>query len=181
MEKLMIRNTSESAQRSTAAVHDPARDAAVTVNAAVPKGPGRAPDKRVTHKRKGRIDRRVQAYRMRAARERQLAEHLGGTEAMSVVQESLARRWATLDLRAAQMESDVAAGKPFDLTSFIYIVDRLHALSRTLGLTRRARNVPTLHQYLQDKTSAPPDAATLSPLPPRAGHPVGADLDGGAA
>lgn len=150
METLKLSTAIDATQRSEAAVEVPP-----ATDSTAPESPralrqGRAPDTRPTHKRKGRIDRRVQAYRIRAAREAEVLHHLGGPDNVTVLQEALARRWTTLDLRASQMESDAAAGRPFDLASFVAITDRLHSLSRTLGLERRAKPLRRLADILAE-------------------------------
>jgi hypothetical protein len=143
-------------QRSDAAVASAPADASepgtAVPTAALMKRPRSAADRPRSHKRKGRIDRRVQAFRIRAAREADVIEHLGGRDNVSVIQEALARRWATLDLRCAQMESDASSGRAFDLTAFIYAVDRLHAISKTLGLHKVARRVETLDDIRRQYT-----------------------------
>ena len=73
---------------------------------------------------------------------------LGGAD-LSEGQKQLAKRCATLAVCSEIMESDLAAGRDFDLEAFLRLVNALGRNWDRLGLKRQQRDVtPGLQEYV---------------------------------
>jgi hypothetical protein len=79
----------------------------------------------------------------------EIVSDLGGADCLSEAQRQLARRCATIALECEKIECAAATGSAIDLETYGQLTDRLgRALSR-LGIKRQAREVPSIHDYLQ--------------------------------
>jgi hypothetical protein len=77
---------------------------------------------------------------------------LGGADFLSEFQKQLIRRAAALSVMAESVEADLVRDRPFAITDYGTVCDRLRRLCETLGLERVARDVtPTLQSYLAAK------------------------------
>ena len=90
----------------------------------------------------------------RAVNERlaMLESDLGGRDAMSYQQRSLAKRAIWTEALIEQQESAVARGEEIDQGRLTQAVNSLIGLYKTLGLERRAREVPDLQSYLRQRS-----------------------------
>ena len=90
-----------------------------------------------------------------AARQRLevLQDDLGGHSALSYQERSLCRRAVFLEMLLEQREAALAEGREIDEGSHTQSINALMGLWKSLGLKRRAKDVPSLHEYLQAKES----------------------------
>ena len=88
------------------------------------------------------LDQRYRIPRWIRDRLAAVEAHLGG--APSTLQQSLARRLVHVEMLAVNVETQMAAGQEIDVQTYVSLVDRVHTLSKTLGLRRAARDVPSL-------------------------------------
>jgi hypothetical protein len=76
----------------------------------------------------------------------------GGAAHLSEARLQLVRRFAAAAVIAEQMESDLANGKPVNITEHALLCSTLVRVARQIGIARVARNVtPTLDQYLAQR------------------------------
>ena len=94
------------------------------------------------------LDRRTGIAQAMHGRYRALTDDLGGAAALSYAQRSLAERALWLEYWLAQQEQALAEGKEFDVSRWIQAANSLQGLLAKLGLERRARDVPSLHEFL---------------------------------
>ena len=72
-----------------------------------------------------------------------------GSANLSEGQKQIAKRCATLAVRGEMMESDLAAGRDFDLEAFLQLTNALGRAWARLGLKRQQRDVtPSLREYV---------------------------------
>jgi len=88
------------------------------------------------------LDLRFKLPRWIRDRRAEIRTHLGGVP--SVLQEALVSRFVYVEMISVNLETQLAAGQEIDVQTYLSLVDRLHSLSRTLGLRRTARDVPSL-------------------------------------
>jgi len=101
------------------------------------------------------LDGRTTAIRNVRETEAAIAADLGGTEHLSTAQRALARRAAVLSGVVEDAEARWATGDAgFELDRYLAAVNALRRVLSTLGLERRARPVPHLHDYLQQQAEA---------------------------
>lgn len=88
-----------------------------------------------------------------AARQRmgQLVADLGGADAISYQERSICKRIVWLETMIEHRESQLARGEDIDESRHAANINTLVGLLRSIGLQRRARDVPTLHEYLRQK------------------------------
>jgi len=89
----------------------------------------------------------------RAVRERlgALEADLGGRDAMSYQQRSLAKRAIWTEAVIEQREAALARGEDVDLGQMIQANNGLIGLFKTLGLERKAKDAPSLTDYLRNR------------------------------
>ncbi len=85
-------------------------------------------------------------------RYKSLTDDLGGLSHLSYQQRSLAERSIWLEHFLASQERKLSEGGDFDVNRWIQAANSLQGLYSKLGLTRVARDVQTLDQYLSKKT-----------------------------
>lgn len=85
---------------------------------------------------------------------RALTDDLGGADRLSYAQRSLVERALWLEFWLAQQEQELAGGGDFDVARWVQACNSLQGVLGKLGLERRARDVPTLHEYIQAKGSS---------------------------
>lgn len=103
----------------------------------------------------GEIDRRTSRAK---TFERELAEyvsHCGGPDTVSAVEFGLCERLAGVGTLCREFETDHAAGRDIDVETYLTAASRYDRFARTLGLSRRARDVtPDLRSYLTSKEAS---------------------------
>lgn len=109
------------------------------------------------------LDRRTRLARVVEDRLRELESDLGGHDVLSYQQRSLARRALWIELIIERRESALAQGLEIEEGQHGYSVNTLKGLFVTLGLHRKAKEAPSLHEYLAKKaTAATQDGQTAS-------------------
>lgn len=101
------------------------------------------------------LDHRTAFARDLRARESGIVADLGGN--VSYLERSLVRRGLFLEVLIRRAEARVATGKtlePDELGRLTQSVNALLGIWKSLGLKRRARDVPSLHDYLRQRTNA---------------------------
>ncbi len=83
-----------------------------------------------------------------------LTSDLGGPDALSYQQKSLCKRAIWSEAILEQMEVALGRGQEVDLGRYTQAINTLIGLFKTLGLERRARDVPNLEQFLKQRASA---------------------------
>ncbi|MBI5315847.1 MAG: hypothetical protein HZB34_07740 [Nitrospirae bacterium] len=86
---------------------------------------------------------------------RELTNDLGGIAQLSYQERSLAKRVVHLQRLIEQKERALMQGDPVDQTSYFSAVTLLSSLLSKLGLKRRAKQLPSLTEYLNGKASSP--------------------------
>lgn len=79
---------------------------------------------------------------------------LGGRDALSYMQRSLVERALWLEYWLAHQERELAKGADFDVSRWIQAANSLQGIYSRLGLERRARDVPSLQDYLRQREAA---------------------------
>ena len=95
-----------------------------------------------------RLDGRTNLARAVKDRLGALEGDLGGRDGMSYQQRSLAKRAVWQEVLIEQRESALARGEAVDVGPLIQATNSLVGLFKTLGLDRKQRDVPSLHDYL---------------------------------
>lgn len=98
-----------------------------------------------------RMDGRTQVARAIRDRLADLQADLGGPEAMSYQQRSLSKRAIWMEAVIEQQEIALSKGEEIDQGKLTQAVNSLIGLLKTLGLERKARDVPDLQTYLAAK------------------------------
>lgn len=93
-------------------------------------------------------DMRFALPKLLAARLRALVADLGGADALSYQERSLAERLIHLEWQIGEWEALARDGKPVDHARYLHAVNALNGLVRSLGLKRRAKPVPSLAEFL---------------------------------
>lgn len=73
---------------------------------------------------------------------------------MSYAQRSLVERALWLEFWLAQQEQELATGREFDVSRWTQAANSLQGILAKLGLERRARDVPSLSEFLAAKQAA---------------------------
>lgn len=98
--------------------------------------------------------RRTLARELRQ-RYQELTDDLGGADELSYQRRTLAERAIWLEYHLAQQEQALAReGEGFDAGRWVQACNALVGLMKTLGLDRKARDVPSLSEYLAKKEAA---------------------------
>jgi hypothetical protein len=88
-----------------------------------------------------------------------LVSDLGGPDALSTAQRTLAQRAAVTAAVVENMEATWLSGHGLDASGYVSLTNSLHKLLTSLGLKRQMRDVETLEGYLAAKTGPPSPAA----------------------
>lgn len=86
----------------------------------------------------------------------QLASDLGGIDHISEAQTQLIRRTAGLAVRLEQAEAELINGGEIDSETYTREINALVRVLGAIGLKRRARQIPTLKQYIEAAVDDPP-------------------------
>lgn len=79
---------------------------------------------------------------------------LGGRDALSYQQRSLAKRAIWMEAIIEQQEAALSRGEDIDQGKLTQAVNSLIGLYSKLGLERQARDVPSLHDYIRSRGAA---------------------------
>jgi len=92
----------------------------------------------------------------RELRERfaEVCEDLGGSDTLSYAQRSLVERALWLEYWLSQQEQALAKGQDFDVSRWIQAANSLQGIFTRLGLERKAKNAPSLGEYLKQREAA---------------------------
>ena len=80
-----------------------------------------------------------------------LAADLGGLDALSYQQRSICKRAIWMEAIIEQQEAALARGEEVDQGKLTQAVNTLIGLLKTLGLERKATDVPDLQSYLRSR------------------------------
>lgn len=100
------------------------------------------------------LDTRTALARHMRDRYAALTDDLGGMDALSYAQRSLCERALWLEYWLASQERELAKGEPFDVGRWTQAANSLQGIYSKLGLERKARDVPDLHDYLKAREAA---------------------------
>ncbi|GAA0581432.1 hypothetical protein GCM10008997_32910 [Halomonas salifodinae] len=101
-----------------------------------------------------RLDGRTRLAQAVRQRYSALTTDLGGHENLSYQRRSLARRALWQEAVIEQMEAALARGEDVDLGRMTQAVNSLQGLLKTLGLDRKAKDIPDLQTYLANRGQA---------------------------
>jgi hypothetical protein len=103
------------------------------------------------------LDGRRRWLKAGRAREQERSADLGGADQLSAAQRSLIRRLVNVELWIEATEARILGGSAADddeLVTLWLMAIKVHMqLSVRLGLKRRAKDVPTLQDYLRQKAA----------------------------
>jgi hypothetical protein len=94
------------------------------------------------------LDGRTGIARVMRSRYQEFTDDLGGIDRLSYAQRSLAERALWLEYWLADQERELASGGDFDVGKWTQACNSLQGILSKLGLTRQARDVPDLGEYL---------------------------------
>ena len=100
------------------------------------------------------LDGRLAVAQVMRERYRAFADDLGGADSLSYAQRSLVERALWLEYWMAQQEEQLARGKEFDVARWTQAANSLQGILTKLGLSRKAKDVPNLHDYINRKATA---------------------------
>jgi len=100
------------------------------------------------------MDGRRTAARALRDRLHALASDLGGISALSYQEISLCKRVVHLEGLIQMKELSLAQNQKVDELSYFHAITVLSSLLSKLGLRRRARQLPSLSEYLSNKTNS---------------------------
>lgn len=96
------------------------------------------------------LDGRTRVARILRERMTTLSTDLGGWDTLSYQRRSLVKRCIHMEAIVEQQEAALASGKDVDLGKLTQSVNSLIGLLKTLGLERKAREIPDLKSYLAE-------------------------------
>lgn len=94
------------------------------------------------------LDGRLSLARDLRQRFAEVCSDLGGQDQLSYMQRSLVERGLWLEYWLATQERELAGGNEFDVGKWVQATNSLQGIYSKLGLERKARNVPSLSEYL---------------------------------
>lgn len=100
------------------------------------------------------LDGRTKLARVVRQRLSSLHSDLGGRDALSYQQRSLCRRAVWLEALIERREVALANGREIDEGAHTQSINALMGVWKALGLQRKAREVPDLHDYLRNREGA---------------------------
>lgn len=106
------------------------------------------------------MDQRTVAARELRQRLNAITDDLGGADQLSYARRSLVRRAVWLESWLETQEAKAAQGEDVDIGRQTQALNALLGLYKTIGLERRAKEVPSLHDYLNQKARGAEDGAT---------------------
>lgn len=83
----------------------------------------------------------------------EVCSDLGDETALSYMQRSLVERALWLEYWLTQQERELMQGAQFDVSRWIQACNSLQGIYSRLGLERRAKDVPSLGEYMADRES----------------------------
>jgi hypothetical protein len=101
------------------------------------------------------LDQRSRDARAFFRRLGELQADQGGTSELSAVMRSAIERFVFIELRVLQLESmamDPTTAKQFDPNAYLNYIAALVRLSDRLGYARRAKAIPSVKAYLEQRT-----------------------------
>jgi len=98
-----------------------------------------------------RADKRAGPVKAVVERAKHVAQDLGGIEELSRIEQDLIVRYAFTSEQCEQNEADALQGKPINAFLYLSRVDRIVRLAALIGIKRRAKQLPTLQEYLRQK------------------------------
>ena len=101
-----------------------------------------------------RLDGRTSIARVICDRLEELQNDLGGRDGLSYQQRSLTKRAIWMEAIIEQQELALARGEEIDQGKLTQAVNSLIGLLKTLGLERKAAEVPTLAEYIKTRDTA---------------------------
>jgi hypothetical protein len=84
----------------------------------------------------------------------QIVVDMGGLDRCSEARVQLIRRFAAAAVLAEQMEARLANGATIDVQEHAHLSSTLVRIAQRIGIERRARVVPHLHDYLEGRAIA---------------------------
>lgn len=97
------------------------------------------------------MDGRRALARDMQARHREICDDLGGADSLSYLTRSLIERYLWLEYWLAAQEAALADGGEFDVARWVQAANSAQGIAQRLGLARKAREAPTLQEYLKAK------------------------------
>ncbi|WHZ25321.1 MAG: hypothetical protein OJF51_000116 [Nitrospira sp.] len=110
-----------------------------------------------------KMDGRVTAVKALHERFNALASDLGGLESLSFQEQSLCKRIVFLERHIERMELIVAKGGTVEVHAYIASINALAGLLSKIGLRRRAKKIPPLHEYIEARKQLEPTALQQAP------------------
>jgi len=104
----------------------------------------------------GLVDGRTSVARHYGQAVDDLAADLGGADAVTAAERELVRRAAGLSVLATRAAAALLNGEAIDVSELVSVANAQRRLLVTLGLERRQRDVPDLHDYLRQPTNQEP-------------------------
>src|SRR5262245_61076927 len=98
------------------------------------------------------LDGRVRIARTLVHRWRDFTGDLGGVANLSYQEQSLCKRAVHLERLIEKKESTLAHGGTVDVNAYLAALNTLSSLLGKLGLRRRAKQVPSLSDYVSGRT-----------------------------
>ena len=97
-----------------------------------------------------------------AERRQAIEQDLGGADALSQIGRDLVTRYLETSTIAEFLAGVLVANGPLTprgrarsaLNAFLQVLDRQHRLALALGLERRSKRLPSLHDYLDERAAA---------------------------
>mgnify|MGYP003680834198 CR=1 FL=1 len=84
----------------------------------------------------------------------EVASDLGGAEQLSYMQRSLIARFLWAEHWLQQQEIAIAQGEAVDIGKYVQASNNLVGLSNRLGLDRKAKDIPSLNDYIASRGQA---------------------------
>jgi len=100
------------------------------------------------------LDGRYAVAQVMRERYRAFTDDLGGSDALSYAQRSLVERALWLEYWLAEQEKALAKGADFDVGKWTQAANSLQGILTKLGLDRKAKDVPSLHEYIKQRATA---------------------------
>lgn len=100
------------------------------------------------------LDGRLGLAREMRERYAAITDDLGGVESLSYAERSLAERALWLEYWLASQERELAAGGDFKPNQYSQLINSLQGLYAKLGLQRREKQAPHLHEWMAQREVA---------------------------
>lgn len=116
--------------------------------------PGEAMQSRFQSGWLDRLDSRHNLTRELRERYAEICTDLGGVDSLSYMQRSLVERYLFLELWLSQQERSLAEGGELDISRWVQANNAASGLASRLGLDRKAKEAPTLGEYLAKREAS---------------------------